>query len=79
MVRFFTYWPLERERHADGRALGDGLGVSCDDLGEAGSVRALGLHLNHVLSVRETHAEKDPAVRVLVRVLEAADGARAAE
>lgn len=53
-----TYRPLEVDGHPDGGALGDGVGVGTEGVGERGAVRARGLRVDDVLRVFETHAEK---------------------
>lgn len=49
-------------RHPDGRALGDGVGVGAKDVGERCAVSARRLRADDVLRVFETHAEKYLAV-----------------
>lgn len=72
---FLTYRPLEKKRHPDGRALGYGVRVGVQDLGERGAVGARRLRVDDVLRVFEAHAEKDLAVPGLV----ATDAAGAGE
>lgn len=73
---FVTYRPLEVEGHPDGRALGDGVGVGAEDLGERVPVRARRLRADDVLRVFETHAEKYLTVpgRVATEVAGAGEG-----
>lgn len=73
-VIFVTYRPLEVKGHPDGRALGDGVGVSAEDLGERGAVCARRLRVDDVLRVLETHAEKYLAVLGLADTAGAAEG-----
>lgn len=70
-----TYRPLELKLHSYGLSLGDGVGVSVEDIRERFAVRARRLRLNNVLRVFEAHAEKNQAV---LRLL-ATDAAGAGE
>lgn len=53
-----TYRPFERDGDPDGCAVGDGVGVGPEGVGERGAVGARGLRVDDVLRVLETHAEK---------------------